>query len=170
MEHLALLVHRMRALQLGYDLEPTNVDLHQIVQRTGPMLEIQAGPEISIRIADPGKEIRVRCVPGLVSRCLANLVSNSRDALGGPGRVELRCGDLPDERLAFVELEDNGPGIRPDLHAKIFERGFSTKNGEHWGLGLYALRRAARRNGGDLKLRSGQPGACCFRLELPLSD
>lgn len=169
MEHLALLVHRMRALQLGYDLQSTQVDLGQILERSRPLLELQAGPNVSLSIERSSEEIKVRCVPGLVTRCLANLVSNSKDAMG-VGSITLRCGVIEDSHLVFAEVVDSGPGVPEALRTQIFERGFSTKKGEHWGLGLYALRRAARRNGGDLKLQSAEAGNCCFRLELPRAD
>ncbi|MCB9586950.1 MAG: sensor histidine kinase [Polyangiaceae bacterium] len=170
MEHLGLLVHRMRALQLGYDLQSTEIEIGHILQRSRPLLELQAGPTLTLVIEPSQREMKVRCVPGLVTRCLANLVSNSKDAIQGTGCITLRSGLSSDLRMVFAEVADDGPGVPEALRSQIFERGFSTKKGQHWGLGLYALRRAARRNGGDLKLQSGEPGNCCFRLELPRAE
>ncbi len=172
-EHTAELVQRMRALQLGYDLQVTEASLQQVAARCLPMLELQAGSNVALDVLPFSEPLVVRCIPGLVSRCLMNLVANAQDALHGTGRIEIRFGrPNGSASSAFVEVCDDGPGVPEELRSKIFERGFSTKIGEHLGLGLYALRRAARRAGGELLRVAqagptlGRPGAT-FRLELP---
>lgn len=173
-EHTAELVQRMRALQLGYDLQVAEDSLQHVAARSLPMLELQAGADIELRVLPFEEALVVRCIPGLVSRCLMNLVANAQEALQGKGRIEIRFGrPEPTSKSAFVEVSDDGPGVPPELRSRIFDRGFSTKVGEHLGLGLYALRRAARRAGGELLLVEGpaQPAAgragAIFRLELP---
>jgi signal transduction histidine kinase len=69
-----------------------------------------------------------------------------------------------------VEVEDNGPGIPPDLHNRIFEPFFTTKPmGEGTGMGLdTSYRIVVSLHHGDLKV-SSVPGQTRFRVWLPLS-
>ena len=71
-----------------------------------------------------------------------------------------------------VEVRDGGPGIAPLEQSLVFERfwrGQSSPSLEesHSGLGLPIARAIARRHGGELSLASGEPGACCFLVDLP---
>jgi signal transduction histidine kinase len=63
-------------------------------------------------------------------------------------------------RRVILRIKDNGIGIPPDLSARIFEYGFSTKRAQGGtGFGLAAARDYARSIGGDLVLENGLNGA-----------
>ncbi len=68
-----------------------------------------------------------------------------------------------------VEIEDDGPGIPPDIQSRIYDAFFTTKAPGHGtGLGLNTTYSAVvRKHGGKLGLESA-PGRTCFRVELPL--
>jgi signal transduction histidine kinase len=68
---------------------------------------------------------------------------------------------------AFLEVEDDGPGIKRRDLAHIFER-FQTGNTGGSGLGLAIARELAHGMRGQLEARS-RPGQTVFRLTLPLS-
>ena len=68
--------------------------------------------------------------------------------------------------LAFVEVEDTGPGIPARLRARIFEPFFSTKGESGNGLGLWISSEIARMHGGELVALSGEKGALS-RLTFP---
>jgi len=68
----------------------------------------------------------------------------------------------------LVHIADEGPGIDPADHQRIFEpfqKGSET--GEGSGLGLAIARRLARAMGGDIRLRSAAGEGSRFSLELP---
>jgi signal transduction histidine kinase len=70
-----------------------------------------------------------------------NLVVNSLEAMDERGgRIEISTRPL--DGGALLAVEDDGPGIRPDLLAKVQEPFFSTKHGGT-GLGLAICRRWA---------------------------
>ncbi len=68
-----------------------------------------------------------------------------------------------------VEIEDNGPGIPPELHNRILDPFFTTKPmGQGSGLGLDVVRRTVeKRHSGRLTLVSA-PGRTCFAVLLPI--
>ena len=110
----------------------------------------------------------VYCQPTLLGQVLVNLLANAADAIGDKPnpRVALRVRRIDNE--AIIEVEDNGPGVPPDLREKIFEPFFSTKGDLGNGLGLWISSEIARLHGGSLTLHEGRSGGACFRLSLPI--
>lgn len=100
-------------------------------------------------------------------RCVLNLLTNAFDALGAAGgRVRLHA--FADDSGAFiVRVQDDGPGIPPDVAKTIFDPFFSTKGSGGTGLGLAVTQKIALEHGGDIHLdRAAQRGAC-FVLRFP---
>jgi signal transduction histidine kinase len=95
-----------------------------------------------------------------------NLLDNAIDALGDSGTISItarRDGDCVE-----VDIEDDGPGVPPEVRERIFDPFFTTKEvGRGTGLGLDTARRiVVDRHGGSLNLES-EPGRTVFRVRLP---
>jgi signal transduction histidine kinase len=87
-----------------------------------------------------------------------------------PGQpVELSV--VRERDMAVLEVRDHGPGISPEVQARIFER-YQRASGKHsresLGLGLYVARQIARAHGGELSVESAPGQGALFRLRLPL--
>src|SRR5262249_54428349 len=67
-----------------------------------------------------------------------------------------------------VYVEDSGRGVPPDLRARVFEAGFSTK-GRGRGNGLSRVRQRAGDQGGHVEVASSDLGGAASRLVLPAS-
>ena len=104
-----------------------------------------------------------------ILQILVNLVRNAKYACDESGR--------PDRRLTVrvargdgrvkISVVDNGVGIPPENLTRIFNRGFTTRNGGH-GFGLHSSALAAGEMGGLLSVQSAGPGqGAAFTLELP---
>lgn len=66
-----------------------------------------------------------------------------------------------------VDVIDNGGGIPPELHEKVFHPFFSTKHKQNaMGLGLTVAVGLLQQLGGGIRFES-QPGLTCFHLLLP---
>ncbi|GAA2495494.1 ATP-binding protein [Streptomyces gobitricini] len=89
--------------------------------------------------------------PGAVAQVLAALIENS--LMHGGGTVALRTRVTGNQ--AVVEVTDEGPGVPPDLGARIFERTISGRNST--GIGLAVARDLAEADGGRLELLQQQP-------------
>jgi signal transduction histidine kinase len=124
-----------------------------------------ADPARTQREADPGEGV---FDPEMIRRVLDNLAENARRHAGPDGLVWLRARHTPDSRgrdsLRF-EVEDNGPGVAPELHASLFEP-FVTGRADGTGLGLAIAREMAEAHGGTLEWVCSTPGAL-FVLTLP---
>jgi signal transduction histidine kinase len=122
-----------------------------------------------LRDYDPGLP-RITAYGGELNQVWTNLIDNAIDAVSpseASGRLTLRTGCERDRVL--VEVTDDGPGIPPENHARIFEPFFSTKDvGHGTGLGLdVSYRIVVGRHGGDIHVVS-EPGETRFEVRLPV--
>lgn len=104
---------------------------------------------------------------------LANLVDNAVDAAGTGGTVEVlvRC-----TREDGVEIRvcDDGPGVPPELDARIFDTGVTTKapTPDHRGrgIGLALVARIVARRAGTTSVSERTGGGAVFWVRLPPSS
>ena len=115
-----------------------------------------------------------------LTQVFANLLINAYEALNGKGSVSLRArlldaGEegslLPDGNhpvpTVVVEVEDNGPGVSPELTDKIFNPFFTTKP-QGSGLGLAIVRKIVDAHEGRIDMRGAPGQGTCFRVTLPV--
>ena len=68
-------------------------------------------------------------------------------------------------------MEDNGPGIPPEIRNHIFDPFFTSKNTNYnWGMGLYYVRKIVRSHLGRLRLENRTGGGTVFLMLLPAYD
>jgi len=120
-------------------------------------------------VREYGKLPPVRCIPAQVNQVLMNLLVNAAQAIENHGTITVRSG--ADGELAWIEIEDTGKGIPPEIQKRIFEPFYTTKPvGKGTGLGLslsYDI--IVKRHGGRFDVRSEPNHGSCFRISLPLS-
>jgi len=146
------------------------VDLERLAREAASMGKARAAssnarmPRIALDLAPAP----VRALSGEGVGALVNLVANAVDALAGRdrgGTITLRSGTTP--RTAWVEVADDGPGMPPEVAARVFEPFFTTKGEEGTGLGLAMVYATMQRHGGTVTVDS-QPGVgTTFRLSFP---
>jgi two-component system, NtrC family, sensor histidine kinase HydH len=126
---------------------------------------LPGGPAEGKAIAVDGADARLLVDEELVAGALWNLVQNAAQAGAASITVAVERGR---PGFARVVVDDDGPGIAPDVAERVFQP-FTTTKQRGAGLGLAAARRTARDHGGDLLLERARPGAR-FVLELPTED
>jgi len=148
-------------------LRRARVDLAALAAET---LEVFANDPsaASIRVDPALAPAAVECDADQVRQVLWNLLQNAAQAVTGApgrrgGRIRVACGH--DGGGAWLEVEDDGPGIAPGDLGKIFLPFFTTKD-EGTGLGLATVHRIVDAHGGTVTVDSGAAGAR-FRVRLP---
>ncbi len=106
----------------------------------------------------------------LVERMLINLVENSAKYTPENGSVSVRAKTL--NGTLCIEVEDNGIGIPPEHHERIFERFYRVdKNRSReiggTGLGLSIVKHIVIQHGGTIGVRSAEGEGSTFTVELP---
>jgi len=139
---IALLKHRLKS----YDVKVT-------IERERNLPEIDVDPEQL-------KEVFV------------NLVINACEAMEKGGSIVIREQDSmspPQDRLAVIELSDNGPGIPESIRDQVLQPFFTTKE-EGTGLGLSIADRIIEEHHGRMDIESNQSGGTTFIISLPLKE
>jgi signal transduction histidine kinase len=151
-------------------ITPEPIDMAALIGTIGATLQhIMIDRDARLAIADG--------LPNLVSDRLAieqifsNLIENAVKYLqpGRPGLIEVR-GSVSGARILY-EVADNGRGIAPADHQRVFDlfrrSGNQDQPGE--GIGLAHVRALAYRLGGVIDVQSELGKGATFRLSLPAS-
>jgi signal transduction histidine kinase len=108
------------------------------------------------------------CLPSQINQVFLNLLINAAHAIEGKGTIVVRTGY--DDKLVWVEIEDNGSGIAPDHLDHIFEPFFTTKPvGKGTGLGLSIVYGIVQEHRGTIDVKSEVGRGTMFRVALPRS-
>jgi len=99
------------------------------------------------------------------------LLDNALEAMNTKGWRVRELTIVSRSLLGSVEVfvEDSGPGIPGELHLKVFEPFFSTKNGggHHPGTGLSMAQQVVADHGGMIEIDTAHSGGCRMRMVLP---
>jgi two-component system sensor histidine kinase TctE len=148
------------------DIPPKRVRLDMLtadVSRQAVPAAINAGIDIQFECQHP---IVVTSHPLIIAEIVGNLIDNAVRYNHRGGSVFVRVG--LDNESAFVEIEDDGPGIPIEDRANVFKR-FQRLDRDHLksgsGLGLPIAKALANSLSGSLELYQRSAGSGCrFRL------
>ena len=108
-----------------------------------------------------------------IQQVLLNLVINAEQAMlsaNGRGILVVRTWHDAGNESVVLEINDDGPGIPPDVQSKIFDPFFTTKDvGKGTGLGLTVAYAIVQEHGGRIRLESRAAAGASFYVELPVS-
>lgn len=108
--------------------------------------------------------------PIAIKRAVSNLVVNA--VRYGNGWVKISTGMTADNKLCWVCIEDNGPGIAKDQVAKLFEpftRGDTARGSEGTGLGLAIVKRIVSQHNGSVVVNNRSEGGLKVQVSFPVA-
>lgn len=148
------------------------VDLHDGINSTIILLNSSIPGKIRI-VREFGELPLVECLAGKINQVFMNIINNAVHALADhldtikDPKIEIRTKAFPDHIV--VEIEDNGPGMPPQVKQKIFEPFFTTKAvGRGTGLGLSIVYSIIENHKGSLEVISEEGQGTIFKISLPL--
>ncbi len=108
-----------------------------------------------------------------IEQVALNFVINAQQAIEASarskGRILIRVFDTG--KKVCVEVHDDGPGVAPEVEAKLFQPFFTTKPvGKGTGLGLSVSYGIIESYGGTIGYRGNAWGGATFFFELPAGD
>ncbi|QQO21663.1 CHASE3 domain-containing protein [Bradyrhizobium diazoefficiens] len=151
------------------EFQPVKIDTGELIEAIVSTLAHQA--------TEAQAEIRLEPLPNVVSDRLAleqifsNLIDNAIKYLkrGVPGEIRIR--GRTKLGYAIFEISDNGRGIDPKDHQRIFDlfRRAGTQDKPGQGIGLAHVRALVRRLGGTMSVSSELNAGSTFTITLPIA-
>ena len=100
-----------------------------------------------------------------MERAFVNLVANALEAMPDGGEIQISA--TLDGGSAVVQVQDNGPGIAPEIRASLFQPFVSAGKRNGLGLGLALTRQTVLEHGGDMWVESEPGQGARFQFRLP---
>jgi two-component system phosphate regulon sensor histidine kinase PhoR len=153
-------------------VEMTEGRLRPVLEAALRSVEIQAqAREVHLELACP-EGLTARLHPALIEQAVVNLLDNAvkHSPAGGTVRLSAAAGN----EEAVIEVQDQGPGIDPVHHARLFERFYRVDKARSrqqggTGLGLAIVKHIAQAHRGRVSVESAPGRGSTFRLHLPLT-
>ena len=139
------------------------VDVVALVESTAEFLKNDPAL-VAVDIIVSGDRTPIAADPELLRIAFLNVLLNAAQAMKGEGRVEVECRMA--ESTCTITMQDNGPGIPPDVRNKVFAPFFTTKR-RGTGLGLPTARRLIEGHGGAIALECPHAGGARVTVTLP---
>ena len=174
------LIEQLLDLSRPTDLDLAPVNIHEILDSV-LLLEGQtvAAKEIQLRKRFDPSLPPVRADRAQLTQVFLNLVKNAFQAMGQSGaltvttRLEtdfrVRDQNQASNRFIWVEIADQGAGIRDEDLPQIFSPFFTTKTGGT-GLGLAICYRIINEHGGTIRVESAEGKGSTFKVSLMVAD
>ena len=154
-------------LAFGRQIGPSDelVDLYvlakEVVRQRQPTLP--AGVELH---CEAMRAVWVRGNEAALHRVLANLVANAIHACAkAGGRIEVRVRE--DRDHVYLEVDDEGVGIAPELLERVFDPFFTTRGRHGTGLGLATVRTIVDALEGEIAVESQVGAGTHFQITWP---
>jgi signal transduction histidine kinase len=120
--------------------------------------------EYARRGAEP---LPITCDGERLASMSGHLIQNAIEAAGASGHVTVRLGRNGDD--VVLEVEDDGPGMAPDVLRDRLRHPFQSSKPGGFGLGLFECRQLSQELGGELVVTSAVGRGTLARLRLPLA-
>ncbi len=109
----------------------------------------------------------------LLKQVLVNMVENAalsiEEAGISPAHVRVSAGRVVGRELAYVVVDDNGPGIPVQRRDLVFEP-YQTTREHGTGLGLAIVKKIVLDHGGEVFVGESELGGARFEIRIPLAD
>jgi signal transduction histidine kinase len=148
---------RQLAAQLTIALQPA-------AQAKGLEFTLSVAPDLPVNVMSDQKCIR---------QIMTNLIGNAiKFTTAGSVTTQLQ---RPDPQHWSIQVTDTGPGMSPEVQARIFEAfwqadGTPTRQHKGYGLGLSIVKQLTALMGGTIRVQSEVNGGSIFYVVLPLTE
>jgi signal transduction histidine kinase len=175
------LTKRLLAFSRQQPLNPTSLDINQLLNGLSEFLRRTLGEEISLEIVGGGGVWTAEADPIELETAILNLAVNARDAMpeGGKLTIEASNSYLDDAycrqhaevrpgQYVQIAVTDTGTGMANETIERAFEPFFTTKqSGQGTGLGLSQVYGFVKQSGGHVKIYSEVGEGTTVKLYLP---
>lgn len=164
---------------------PEVFELSRLVEDMAELLELTAGPRVSLRMEPSADAVYVRADGTQIRQVVMNLITNAAEAMPGGGEVRVRTrlaatlpaglgslylsGSPGGGPHALIEVVDGGDGLSRETCSKIFDPFFTTKFLGR-GLGLAAVLGIVRTHDGVIAVDGAEGTGASFTVVFPAAS
>lgn len=153
----------------GVGLKKNAEALEEIIAEALYRIKSKAGQH-SLTTELPEELLMIHVDGILLEQVVVNLLENA--IRHTPETAEITVRAWKSEASIYVEVADNGTGIKPDELKKVFDRFYTSENGERvkrrgTGLGLSICKSIIEAHDGKISAYNNERGGATFRIELP---
>ena len=132
----------------------------EVTTEDGIVLSLYLAPDLPL----------IKTALDMLSEAFRIVIKNAADALRENGKV---CkiwvaSQRKSDEVIEVIIRDSGPGIEPEYLQRVFDMGWSTKEGRGMGFGLFWARDYLMGFGGNIQVESKWGEGASFRITLPI--
>jgi PAS domain S-box-containing protein len=155
-----------------FQLQPLRMDLARVVTaEVASLRPLALEKQVTLELCEPARALVATADPTRVGQVLLNLVGNAIKFTPAGGHVAVEMGSR--DGHVRVEVRDNGIGIPPECHERVFEKFYqvnpsSTREHGGAGLGLAISKALVEAHGGQIGLDSTPGQGSTFWFTLPL--
>ncbi len=149
------------------EINKTPTHIPTIIDEVVNLYKGYKGVEINVSIPDNSPMVELDGEQ--FRRVIINIFDNAIQAMANSGRIYVTLKfDIP-SNWAYIEIADNGPGIRDEDKDKLLLPYFSTrKNGT--GLGLAIANRIIAEHRGYIRVSDNEPNGTVFTIDIPIKE
>ena len=130
-----------------------------------------SGKPVEFDISGIDNEEKIYMDREKIKQVIINLLSNSVDAVGNTGLIQLRTDIINKDNILYyrIQMSDNGYGIKEDIKEQVFAPYFTTRS-TGTGLGLAIVERIIFDHNGSIWFESEEGIGTTFYIDLPVED
>jgi len=166
LDRVTRLLNEFLLLGKPADIEIEPLDPVAFLRDLFPLFEGEVnGMDIEI-ISDIQPEVSpIAADTGQLTQVMLNLVRNAVQAVTITGKVIISLRERDGQ--VFIDVEDNGPGLTPEVYSNLFKPFFTTKE-RGAGLGLAVVQAIVHNHGGMITASNKPEGGAVFSLSFPV--
>lgn len=159
-----------RLLDKGMELQRRWITVDELVSQLRELRAVESPHTLNLQL--PSGPLAIYVDPHWLGLALLNLLDNAVKYSPSGGQITITA--RQENRMAIIEIVDEGIGIPVDAADKIFEKFFRASNAmklqgsSGMGLGLFLVRTVMHLHGGQLEYRPNQNKGSIFTCSIPL--
>jgi nitrogen-specific signal transduction histidine kinase/FixJ family two-component response regulator len=181
-QRAAALTHQLLTFSRKQVVNPSTIELNEVVGSLGKMIERLIGENIRLDCRLGAGRLPVRADRGQLEQVVVNILVNSKDAMPMGGAIVLTTGEIMTEdwpawmeagarpgRHLLLTIRDTGCGMDEATRRRVFEPFFTTKGvGVGTGLGMATVYGIVIQWGGAIRVESTVGVGTTVAIVLPL--
>jgi PAS domain S-box-containing protein len=152
------------------DLNYKPIDLNDLVKQVLALVSVDAAAKnVALKTVLQADELWINGDPDLLMQAILNVINNGMEAMSDGGKTEggaLTTRTSSEGGRCQLTVTDAGPGIPPEIQARVFQLYFTTKESGS-GIGLATTFRVVQLHNGTIDFTSEPGKGTTFRLRFP---